>query len=133
MRRTWRSFGVRALAFAMFLAPSLALSQQEGPVSAEAPNPMGAHTWFIILAVGAFLAWAISYTLDLQKEVLGRTKDRAGLLELKEELLNRLAALETARESGAVQEPRYRRQHRELRQRLSKALEQLGAKKASDA
>jgi len=129
MRRMWRSF----LLFVLVLSPAAVLAQQEGPVELEVPNPMGPHTWFIILAVGAFLAWAISYTLDVQKETLGRKKDRQGLLELKEELLGRLAALETSRESGAVAESRYRKQHRELRQRLSKALEQLGAKKASDA
>jgi hypothetical protein len=125
----WRS----SLAFAVALVPSLAFAQQEGPIRAEAPNPMGPHTWFIILAVGAFLAWAISYSLDAQKQALSRKKDRESLLELKDELLDRLAALETARDTGALPEPRYRKQHRELRQRLTKALEQLGAaKKASE-
>jgi Tfp pilus assembly protein PilO len=92
----------------------------------------GAHTWFIILAIGALLAWGISYALELQKEDLGRKKDRQSLLELKEELLDRLATLESERESGAVAEPRYRKQHRELRQKLSRILEQLGAKKAQE-
>ncbi|HEX4996726.1 MAG TPA: hypothetical protein VFY29_00770, partial [Terriglobia bacterium] len=117
----------------LVFVPLAVSAQQEGPVSAEAPNAMGPHTWFIILAVGAFLAWAISYTLELQKESLDRKKDRQGLLEVKEELLGRLAALEKNRESGAVPEPRYRKQHRDLRQRLSKILEQLGAKNRPEA
>ena len=42
--------------------------RMKGPREIQLPNPMGAHTWFIIVAVGAFLAWCISYVLQLQKE-----------------------------------------------------------------
>src|SRR5439155_277079 len=42
----------------------LMLLLQEDARPIEVPNPMGAHTWFIILAVGAFLAWATSYSLQ---------------------------------------------------------------------
>ena len=38
----------------------LLLAQDEGARTADVPNAMGAHTWFIILAVGAFLLWSIS-------------------------------------------------------------------------
>ena len=58
-----------------------AIAQDEsGPREIQLPNPMGAHTWFIIVAVGAFLAWCISYVLQLQKERLSSQQPGRGSL-----------------------------------------------------
>src|ERR1051326_7771601 len=55
----------------------LLLAQAEGGSdTANVPNAMGAHTWFVIIAVGAFLLWSISYSLQLHKEALARRKGR---------------------------------------------------------
>src|SRR3977135_4047586 len=70
------------------LCGTAALAQDDNtPHSAVVPNPMDIHTWFIILAVGAFLAWSISYSLQLQKEALKRRTSREGLLLLKNRYL----------------------------------------------
>ena len=100
---------------------------QEGPRSEEVPNPMGAHTWFIIAAVGAFLAWCISYSLQLQKEAVARRKGRENLAQRKEEILSEIAALEDRRQSGSVSDQRYKQDYKDLKYRLSKVLERLAA------
>jgi hypothetical protein len=117
-----------------FSAPTwlLAFSQvveaqtQEGPREVEVPNPMGAHTWFIIAAIAAFLAWSISYSLELHREVLERKKGRDELLRQKEQLLDNLADLENRKDAGQVSEQRYKHEVREMRFRLSKVLEKIG-------
>ncbi len=104
----------------------LLLAQEEGPRTAEVPNAMGAHTWFIILAVGAFLAWSISYSLYLHKQALARKKGREDLLRRKEELLDQLADLESQKEAGAIADKKYKQEMKELRFQLSKILEKTG-------
>ena len=106
--------------------------------SVELPNPMTVHTWFIIGAVGAFLAWSISYTIQLQKEAQLRKKDRGDLLQEKEGILDKIAELEARKESGAITDQRHKRELKELRFRLRKILEksanaetQKSAKKTS--
>lgn len=106
----------------------LLLAQQEGAKPLEVPNAMGAHTWFIILAVGAFLAWSISYSLQLQKEALARRKGREELVKRKEELLDQIADLEARKEAGAIGEQRYKQELKDLKFRLSKILEKLGTR-----
>ena len=69
---------------------------------------MGAHTWFIIIAIGAFLLWSISYSLQLHKEAMARKKGRDELVRHKEELLDKIADLEAQKESGAVAEKKYK-------------------------
>jgi hypothetical protein len=98
---------------------------QEGPRSEEVSNAMGAHTWFIILAVGAFLAWSISYSLQLQKEALKRKKGREDLVHRRDELLTEIANLEARKESGAVSEQRYKQDFKDLKYRLAKIIEKL--------
>ena len=85
---------------------------QDSPSLTTVPNPMGAHTFFIIAAIGAFLLWCISYTLQVQKESLAKKKGRDDLLRQKEDLLNRIANLEDRRETNAVPDPQYRRAQR---------------------
>src|SRR5262245_39593847 len=103
-------------------------AQDEGARTADVPNPMGAHTWFIILAVGAFLLWSISYSLQLHKEALARRKGRDELIRRREELLDQIAGLEEQKESGAIAEKKYKQDLKDLKFHLSKILEKLGTK-----
>ena len=106
----------------------LLLAQDEGARTADVPNAMGAHTWFIILAVGAFLLWSISYSLQLHKEALARRKGRDELIRRKEELLDQIARIEEQKESGAIAEKKYKQDLKDLKFHLSKILERMGTK-----
>ena len=103
-------------------------AQGEGPQSSEVPNSMGVHTWFIILAVGALLAWGISYSLQLQREMLKRKKGRDDLVRRKDEILDNIAELEGRKEAGEITEPKYNKELKELRLQLSRVVEQLGTR-----
>ncbi len=92
---------------------------------------MSAHTWFIIIAIGAFLAWCISYVLQLQRERLSTKPQRESLLRQKDELLNRLAQLESQKEAGTLTSQRYEKEYRKARGRLSEVLGRLGRKQDS--
>ena len=105
----------------------LLLAAQEGARTAQVPNPMGAHTWFIILAIGSFLAWSISYSLQLHKEALMKKKGRQELIRRKEELLDQIADLEARKESGGVTEQKYKLELKDLKFQLAKTLEKLGS------
>lgn len=102
---------------------------QEGSRVTEVPNPMGVHTWFIILVVGSFLAWAISYSLQIQNESLSKKKGREGLLQQKEALLDQIAILETKRELNAISDQQYKQQMKDMRHRLSRVLDKLKEKR----
>ncbi len=102
--------------------------QDQGTRTVDVPNAMGAHTWFIILAVGAFLLWSVSYSLQLHKEALARRKGREELVHRKEELLDQIADLETQKESGAIGEKKYKQDLKDLKFHLAKVLEKLGTK-----
>jgi hypothetical protein len=95
------------------------------PHSAEIPSPMSIHTWFIIVAVGAFLTWCISYSLQLQKEALKRRTSREGLLLRKNRYLDELAELASQKEAGTLSEQRFKRRHVNTKLRLAKVLEQI--------
>lgn len=101
---------------------------QETPETANVSNPMGAHTWFIIFATGAFLLWSISYSVQLQKEALARQKGREELVRLKESLLDEIAGLESRKEADEISTQKYKQQLKDLKFRLSRVLEKLGAK-----
>jgi hypothetical protein len=113
--------------------PLMAFSQDENvPREIQLPNPMGAHTWFIIVAVGAFLAWCISYVLQLQREKLENQQPRRGsLLRQKEELLDRLAELESQKEAGTITSQRYEKEFKKAKGRLSEVIARLGHKQDS--
>ena len=106
----------------------LLLAQDQGATTADVPNAMGAHTWFIIIAVGAFLLWCISYSLQLHKEALTRRKGREDLIRRKEELIDQIANLEAQKDEGSVSEKKYKQDVKDLRFHLSKVLEKLGTK-----
>jgi hypothetical protein len=103
----------------------LLLAQEEGVRTAEVPNAMGPHTWFIILTVGAFLAWSISYSLQLHKEALSRRKGRDDLVRRKAELIDQVADLEAQKEAETIAEKKYKHEMKNLRFQLSKILEKL--------
>src|SRR5207342_323041 len=105
-----------------FLLP---LAQADGAQTADVPNAMGAHTWFIILAIGAFLLWSISYSLQLHKEALARRKGRDDLARRKEELLDEIARLEDQKDAGAIAERKYKQDLKELKFHLGRVLEKL--------
>src|SRR5262245_41011407 len=107
------------------------LAQDDSARTADVPNAMGAHTWFIILIVGAFLAWSISYSLQLHKEALARKKGREDLAHRKEELIDQIAELEAQKEAGAIPEKKYKQDLKDLKFQLSKVLEKLGTNRAS--
>ena len=100
---------------------------QEGPRSVDLPNRMTVHTWFIIGVVGAFLAWSISYAIQLQKDAIQRVKSRTDLVKQKEELLDQIAALEERKEAGEVTDQKYKHELKELRFRLGKLLEKISS------
>jgi hypothetical protein len=108
--------------------PLTALAQEEvGPRPIHVANPMEAHTWFIVAAVGAFLAWCISYVLQFRKNQAARgdKSKREALLREKEELLSRIAELESLKGAGSIPEPRYEKEFRKARGRLSEVLTRL--------
>ena len=106
----------------------LLFAQDEGARTADVPNAMGAHTWFTIIAASAFLLWCISYSLQLHKEAMAHKKGREGLARRKEELIDKIADLETQKDSGAIAEKKYKQDLKDLKFQLSKVLEKLGGK-----
>ena len=101
----------------------LFLVQDEGPRTADVPNAMGAHTWFIIAFVGAFLLWSISYSLQLHREALARKKGREDISKRKDELIDRIADLQSKKEAGSIDEKKYRHELKDLKFQLGKILE----------
>jgi len=100
----------------------LQVGQDEGARTADVPNAMGAHTWFIIVAVGAFLLWSISYSLQLRKEAAARRKGRQDVVRRKDELIDRIADLESQKDAGTIADKKYKQELRELKFQLSKVL-----------
>src|SRR5215510_7382882 len=98
----------------------LLLAQDEGARTADVPNAMGAHTWFVIIAFGAFLLWCISYSLQLHKEALARKKGREDLIRGKQELIDKIASLEAEKHSGTITEKKYKQDLKDLKFQLSK-------------
>lgn len=121
---------VRASLVASVLLPWTTLAQDEvGPREIQIPNPMSAHTWFIIVAVGAFLAWCISYVLQLQKDRQNSQQTRReSLLRQKEELLDRIAELEARKDAGTITAQRYEKEFRKAKGRLSEIIGRLAHK-----
>lgn len=104
----------------------LLLLLQEEAAPFKVPNAMAAHTWFIILAVGAFLVWSVSYSLQLEKEALKRKKGREDLVRRKDGLLDRIADLEGQKEAGKINERKYKDELKDLKFQLAKVLEKIG-------
>ena len=78
------------------------------------------------------MAWCISYVLQFRRNQLSEKTDKArrmALLHEKDELLDRLAKLESEKESGTIPGPRYEKEFRKARNRLSDVLGSLGGKR----
>src|SRR5262247_1632420 len=105
------------------------LAQDEAARTADVPNAMGAHTWFVIIAVGAFLLWCLSYTLQLHKETLARKKGREDLVRSKQELIDKIAGLEAVKDAGNLTEKKYKQDLKDLKFQLSKVLAKLRTKR----
>jgi len=133
MRRETKAIIRISATLACVLSPVIVVAQDEGPREIELPNPMGPHTWFIIIAVGAFLAWCISYVLQLQKERLTSQPQRTTLLRQKEELLDRLAELESQKEAGAIPSQRYEKEFKKAKGRLSEVIRRLASKDSTES
>ena len=103
-------------------------AQDEGARTADVSNAMGAHTWFIIVFVAAFLAWSISYSLQLRKEALARKRGRDDLVKRKDELIDRIANIEAEKEAGRLDDKKYKQELKDLKFQLSKILEKTGSK-----
>ncbi len=101
-----------------FVIPAYA----QGPI--QVPNPMAAHTLFIVLITAAFLAWAASFSIQIMKERTHR-KEHQALRRHRETVLDKITELETARESGTINKERHKRRMRELRGELSRVIEKL--------
>jgi hypothetical protein len=107
----------------------LLLAQDDAARTADVPNAMGAHTWFVIIAVGAFLLWCLSYSLQLHKEALARKKGREDLARRKQELVDKIADLEAQKDAGAVSEKKYKQDLKDLKFQLSKVVGKSGTKR----
>lgn len=91
----------------------------------EFPNPMAAHTVFIVAIVGAFLAWAVSFSIHTARERSDGRRERQRLLDERERILDRIADLEDERESGRIDAARYKLRARRLRGDLARVVEAL--------
>jgi len=107
----------------------LLLAQDDAARTADVPNAMGAHTWFVIIAVGAFLLWCLSYSMQLHKEVLARKQGREDLARRKQELVDKIANLEAQKDAGAVSEKKYKQDLKDLKFQLSKVVAKSGTKR----
>lgn len=90
------------------------------------PNPMASHTVFILILVGAFLAWAASFSFHTKPKARTRKEELEALRSHREQVLDALAAAESARESGALSPEAWERRHRELRSELARVVARLG-------
>ncbi len=104
--------------FALVLALAIP-ARAQAPI--QVPNPMAAHTLFIILITAAFLVWAASYSAQIMKERTHK-KDRRDLVRHRETILDKITELETARESGTISKDRHKRRMKELRGELSRVI-----------
>jgi hypothetical protein len=107
----------------------LLLAQDDAARTADVPNAMGAHTWFVIIAVGAFLLWCLSYSMQLHKEALARRQGREDLARRKQELVDKIADLEAQKDAGAVSEKKYKQDLKDLKFQLSKVVGKSGTKR----
>jgi hypothetical protein len=105
----------------------LLLVQDDGARTADVANAMGAHTWFIIIAIGAFLLWCISYSLQLHKEALpGERAVRTWCAEGRTDRQD--CGLGSAEGFGRYPGEKYKQDVKDLKFQLSKVIEKLSPK-----
>ncbi len=91
----------------------------------EVPNPMAAHTIFIVVITSAFLIWAVSYSLQTTKERTDKNKQRQMLLAQRERILDAIADIEADRDSGKIDTGQYKSRIKKLRGELTRVIERL--------
>ncbi len=89
----------------------------------DVPNSMASHTLFVILITGAFLVWAASYSVHFYRDREDqREHQRESLESHRDTLFDEIAELETAYETGAISESRYKTRLKSLRSDLARTL-----------
>lgn len=89
----------------------------------EVPNAMAPHTFFVIFITGAFLVWAASYSVHFYRDRDDRRQHQRESLEARRDtLLDEIAELEAAHETGAIGESRYKHRLKSLRSELARTL-----------
>jgi hypothetical protein len=106
----------------LMLFPEAAWSQS--PVAV--PNRVAQHTVFIVLIVGAFLAWAASFSYSTMRARTG-PDERAALGARREALLDELAGAEEQRDAGAISPEQFERRRRALRGQLASLIQKQTA------
>jgi septal ring factor EnvC (AmiA/AmiB activator) len=92
----------------------------------EVPNPMAAHTVFIIVITGAFLVWAASYSLHFYRDRDDRREqERQAIGDRRNALLDEIAELETGHDSGTIDLSRYKKRMKALRGELARTIGRL--------
>ena len=91
----------------------------------EVPNPMAAHTIFIIVITSAFLIWAVSFSLQTTKERADKNKQRQMFLAERERILDAIANIETDRDSGKIDSGQYKSRIKKRRGELTRVIERL--------
>lgn len=116
----------RPFSFALALvSASIIATPAAGQRVEEIPNAMSSHTIFIIIVTGAFLAWAASFSFHTVRERASRNNDRRLLISERERILDDLARVEAGRDSGEIDEIRYKRRLKALRGDLARVVERL--------
>jgi hypothetical protein len=88
----------------------------------EIPNPMAAHTVFIILIAGAFLVWAASFSMQTARNRSDQNKRQQRLLDERDRILDEIAGLEGDRESDNLDATRYKHRAKKLRGALARVV-----------
>ena len=91
----------------------------------EIPNPMAAHTIFIIVITSAFLIWAVSFSLQTTKERADKNKQRQMFLAERERILDTIAEIEADRDSGKIDSGQYKSRIKKRRGELTRVIERL--------
>ena len=91
----------------------------------EVPNPMAAHTIFIVVITSAFLIWAVSFSLQTTKERADKNKQRQMFLAERERILDTIAEIETDRDSGKIDTGQYKSRIKKRRGELTRVIERL--------
>lgn len=114
---------VRTTSFALpaLLAAAPALAQGVE----EVPNPMSAHTIFIVAITSAFLIWAVSFSLQTTKERTDKNKQRQMLLTERRRILDAIADIEAGRDSGEIDSGQYKSRMKKLRGELTRVIQRL--------
>jgi hypothetical protein len=120
MMRHSRAFG--PVAGLLLLGATHAAAQ--APVAV--PNPMGAHTVFVLAILAAFLAWSASYSVHTMQE-RSRKDVRKALEAQREGIFDQMARLEAQKDAGEIEPELFEKRRKHLRGELARVLLKLPA------